>query len=170
MKELNEIKNKFQTWLDSLNPRERRLVVAGGIFLGLFILYQLTWAPFANGMAEMQTKVSKKQEDLLWMQQAAQEARSLQGGSAGRRPVHTGSLLGLIEKTARQRGLGSSIRKVQPEGQKGVRIWLDRVAFDAVMTWLDELQVKQGVMVSSLAAERTPQEGWVNIRMLVEVQ
>ncbi len=166
MNELNELKVKLQTWLDSLNPRERRLVIGGGIFLLLFILYQITWAPFANGVANMQSKVSKQQQDLIWMQQAAEEVRSLQGG--GRRAVYSGSLLGLIEKTARQKGLGSSIRKVQPEGQNGVRVWMDKVSFDAVMTWLDELQVQQGVTVSSFSAERTAQEGWVNIRMLAE--
>lgn len=170
MNELNEFKARIQTWLDGLNPRERRLVIGGGLFLSLFLLYQLTWAPFANGVASMQTKVSKAQQNLIWMQQAADEVRSLSGGAAGGRPVHTGSLLGLIEKTARQRGLGSSIRKVQPEGQDGVRVWMDRVSFDAVMTWLDELQQKQGVMVASFSAEQTPQAGWVNIRMLVEAQ
>jgi len=170
MNELSELKAKIQAYLDGLNPRERRLVIGGGIFLLVFVLYQLTWAPFANGVADMQTKVNKQQQDLLWMQQAAQEVRSLQGGSGGRRPVHTGSLLGLIEKTARQRGLGSSIRKVQPEGQNGVRMWLDKVSFDAVMTWLDELQLKQGVMLSSFSVERIAQPGRVNIRMLVETQ
>jgi len=170
MNELSELKAKIQAYLDGLNPRERRLVIGGGIFLLVFVLYQLTWAPFANGVADMQTKVNKQQQDLLWMQQAAQEVRSLQGGSGSRRPVHTGSLLGLIEKTARQRGLGSSIRKVQPEGQNGVRMWLDKVSFDAVMTWLDELQLKQGVMLSSFSAERIAQPGRVNIRMLVETQ
>lgn len=169
MNELNELKTKIQTYLDGLNPRERRLVIGGAIFLVVFLLYQLTWAPFANGVTNMQTKVNKQQQALLWMQQSAQEVRSLQGGS-GRRPVHTGSLLGLIEKTARQRGLGSSIRKVQPEGQKGVRVWMDKVAFDAVMTWLDELQLKQGVTVSSFSAESIAQSGRVNVRMLVEVQ
>lgn len=168
MNELNELKVRFQAWLDSLNPRERRLVIGGGAFLLVFILYQLAWAPFANGVLNMQVKVDKQQQDLLWMQQAAEEVRALQGGGGARRPVLSGSLLGLIEKTARQGGLGSSIRKVQPEGQKGVRIWMDKVSFDAVMTWLDELQVKQGVMISSFSAERTPQPGRVNVRILVE--
>ena len=170
MNELNELKAKIQIWLSGLNPRERRLVIGGGVFLAVFVLYQLIWAPFANGVADMQTKVNKQQQDLLWMQQAAQEVRTLQGGAGGRGQVHSGSLLGLIEKTARERGLGASIRKVQPEGQNGVRMWLDKVSFDTVMTWLDELQVKQGVSVSSFSAERTAQQGWVNVRMLVETQ
>lgn len=170
MNELNELKAKIQAYLDGLNPRERRLVIGGAIFLVVFVLYQLFWAPFTNGMADMQTKVNNQQQDLLWMQQAAAEVETLQGGSGGRRTVHTGSLLGLVEKTARQRGLGSSIRKVQPEGQNGVRVWLDKVSFDVVMIWLDELQVKQGVMVSSFSSEHLAQSGRVNIRMLVEIQ
>ncbi len=170
MNEWNQLKIKIQSWLGGLNPRERRLVIGGGIFLLVFLLYQIVWAPFANGVADMQAKVDKQQQDLIWMQQSAQEVRSLKGGASGRKSVRTGSLLGLIEKTARQRGLGSSIRKVQPEGQKGVRMWLDKVSFDDTMIWLDELQTKQGVMVSSFSAEHVKQPGRVNIRMLVEVQ
>lgn len=168
MNELNELKTKIQAWLDSLNPRERRLVIGAAGFLAVFLLYQLTWAPFANGVANMQTKVNQQQQDLLWMQQAAQEVSGLRGGAGGQHHAQSGSLLGLIEKTARERGLGASIRKVQPEGQKGVRMWMDKVAFDAVITWLDDLQVKQGVTVSSFSAERTAQTGWVNVRLLVE--
>lgn len=168
MNELNELKIKLQAWLDSLEPRERKLVIGGGVFLVVFMLYQLTWAPFANGVTDMQAKLDKTQQDLIWMQQAAEEVRALQGSSGGRRATYAGSLLGLIEKTARQKGLGSSIRKVQPEGQKGVRVWMDKVAFDAVIGWMDELQAKQGVSISHFSAERTATEGRVNIRMLAE--
>ena len=167
MNELNDLKIKLQTWLDSLNPRERRLVIGGGIFLAVFLVYQITWAPFVNGVADMQDKVDKQQQDLIWMQQAADEVRRLQGGGT-RRAVNSGSLLGLIEKTARQKGLGSSIRKVQPEGQNGVRVWMDKVAFDEVMGWLDDLQAQQGVTISLFSAERTAEEGRVNVRMLAE--
>lgn len=170
MNELTELRNKLQAWLDSLNQRERRLVIGAAIFLSVFLLYQLTWAPFVNGVANMQAKVNQQQQDLLWMQQAAREVSGLRGASAGQQPVHSGSLLGLIEKTARERGLGTSIRKVQPEGQNGVRMWMDKVPFDDVMTWLDDLQLKQGVTVSSFSAERTAQAGWVNVRLLVEAQ
>jgi len=167
MNELNELKIKLQAWLDSLEPRERKLVIGGGVFLAIFMVYQIAWAPFANGVADMQLKLNKTQQDLIWMQQAADEVRTLRG-SSGRKPAYGGSLLGLIEKTARQKGLGSSIRKVQPEGQNGVRVWMDKVSFDAVMGWLDELQAKQGVTISHFTAERTASEGRVNVRMLAQ--
>lgn len=167
---MNDLKLKVQAYLDGLNPRERRLVIGGAAFLMLFMLYQILWAPFANGVSDMQTKVNKQQQNLIWMQQAADEVRSLKGSSGSRSNIQSGSLLGMIEKTARESGLGSSIRKVQPEGQKGVRMWMDKVAFDAVMNWLNKLQSKQGVSVSSFSAEQTSDPGRVNIRMLVEAK
>lgn len=165
---MNDLKLKFIAWLDSLNPRERRLVIGGGIFLGVFILYQVTWAPFSSGVEKMQSKVNKQQQDLIWMQQASEEVRGLKGGSGNTQRSHSGSLLGLIEKTARQKGLGSAIRKVQPEGQNGVRVWMDKAAFDTVMSWLDELQVKQGISITNFTAERTATEGRVNVRLLAQ--
>ena len=165
---MNELKMKIQAYLDGLNPRERRMVIGAAVILTLFVLYQLLWVPFAGGVSNMQNKVEKQQQDLIWMQQAAEEVRSLSGNTGSRSAIRSGSLLGVIEKTARESGLGSSIRKVQPEGQDGVRIWLDKVSFDSVMNWLNELQNKQGVSVDSFSAEKTAEAGRVNVRMLVE--
>ena len=166
---MNELMNNVRTYLDGLNPRERRMLIGGSIIFVIFLAYQLIWAPIANSVTSMQDKVNKQQQDLLWMQQAADEVKQLRGGNSSR-PARSGSLLGSIEKTARDSKLGDSIRKVQPEGQSGVRMWLDGAAFDDVLTWLDGLQYTQGIMVSDISIERLSEQGRVNVRLLLEAQ
>jgi len=166
---MNEWMNSIRTYLDGLNPRERYMLIGGSIVLLIFLLYQLIWAPIADGVTAMQNKVNRQQQDLLWMQQAAEEVKQLRGGNR-HRPRRSGSLLGSIERTARNSKLGDSIRKVQPEGQNGVRMWLDGAAFDDVLTWLDGLQYKQGIMVSNISIERLSEQGRVNVRLLLEAQ
>ena len=166
---MNEWLNPIRTYLDGLNPRERRTLIGGSITLLIFLLYQLVWAPIADGVTAMQDKVNKQQQDLLWMQQAAQEVRQFRSGGR-QRPRRSGSLLGSIERTARSSKLGESIRKVQPEGQNGVRMWLDGAVFDDVLAWLDGLQYQQGIMVSNISIERLSEQGRVNVRLLLETQ
>ncbi|MDH5409205.1 MAG: type II secretion system protein M [Gammaproteobacteria bacterium] len=161
---MNDIKVQIKTWFDGLNPRERKLVLGTGIFLVIFFLHQLVWEPLVGRAAKLEQKVAKQQQDLLWMQQAAQEVSQLSGGS---RPASSGSLLGVIERTARQSKLGDSIRKVQPEGKDGVRVWLDKAPFDDVMHWLDGLQTKQGVSVTNFSVERQSEPGRVNVRISI---
>lgn len=166
---MNELAIRLKSYLDGLNPRERRMVIGGGAFLLVFLLYQLIWLPIVGRASKLEEIVIQKQQDLIWMQQAALEVREL-GGSAGSRRTRPASLLGVIERTARQSKLGDSIRKVQPEGKNGVRVWLDKAPFDVVITWLDDLQSKQGVTVANFSVERQLEPGRVNARLLIETQ
>lgn len=166
---MNEIMNQVRTYLDGLNPRERRMVIGAAIFLLVFLLYQLVWMPVAGRVSKLEDKVARQQQELIGMQQAAQEVRQLSGGR-NQRSSSSGSLLGVIERTARQSKLGDSIRKVQPEGKKGVRVWLDKAPFDDVIKWLDGLQRKQGVTVANFSVEQQPEPGRVNARLLIEAQ
>ena len=164
---MNDLKLQIKTWLDGLNPRERRVVIGASIFVVIFLLYQIIWEPLVGRAARLEEKVAKQQQDLLWMQQAAQEVRQLSGGQLS---TPSGSLLGIIERTARQSKLGDSIRKVQPEGKTGVRVWLDKAPFDDVMRWLDGLQTKQGVAVANFSVERQSEPGRVNVRLSIGTQ
>ena len=48
MNELNELKAKIQIWLSGLNPRERRLVIGGGVIGNLVIQAVRTLCPDAD--------------------------------------------------------------------------------------------------------------------------
>lgn len=157
---------KLQIWFSQLQTRERQLVIAGLIVFGIFLPYQLIWSPLLERAVRLQEQVNKQTQNLQWMRAAMQEAQQLQG-SSGRR--QSGSLLSQVEQTASQNKLRGSIRKIQPEGEQGVRIWMDNASFDDVLMWLERLQKQYGIEVADFSVERQAQEGRVNLRLLLEV-
>ncbi|MDH5180481.1 MAG: type II secretion system protein M [Gammaproteobacteria bacterium] len=164
---MNELIGKLKIWLDGLNPRERRMVIGGAVFVFVFLLYQILWVPLAGRATRLEKELAEKQQQLIQMQQAAQEIRRLSGnGGAGR---FRGSLLVLVESSLRKK-LADSIRNVKQEGAKGVRVWLDKAPFDHVIEWLDELQSGHGVNISNFTVDSQPESGRVNVRILIEAE
>lgn len=157
----------IKAYLNGLNPRERYMVIAATVVVGLFLPYQIIWAPFTNRLSTLEDKINQQQQTAQWMQQAAAEVRQLSGGKGkGNQRRGKQLLLGLINKTAQRSKL--VVSKVQPEGQKGARVWLDNAVFDDVIAWLEGLQVNDGVAVSELSVEHQAAVGKVNARVLLE--
>lgn len=159
----------MKAWWAGLAPRERVIVLAGGIALLVMLLWIMVWEPIAERRATLRSEVSSLASDLMWMEQVADQVRrrasqqrtQAASGGAG------GSILTLVEVSATASGIRSSIERVQPEG-KGARLWFDRVGFDALMTWLGELETRHGLQISQLAVDVGSDAGVVSARLMVE--
>lgn len=152
----------------NLTIRERQMVLGAFVFLILFIIYQ-SWTSFTSYTDKLQYRVDNQQQLLSWMQQAAREVKLLRGTEAiGERPKGKQLLLGLIDRTAKQNNLAGSLQKVQPEGEQGVRIWMEKAQFDNVVIWLDTLQYKHGLVVSDVSMDSQDVPGVINVRALIE--
>jgi general secretion pathway protein M len=78
-----------------------------------------------------------------------------------------GSLLGRVDVAVREAGLSGTVRRVQPEGDDRVQVWLEGIGFDAMLGWLTVLQRDHGVRVDSLAVDRRAEPGMVDGRVLL---
>ncbi len=156
-----------QHW-EQMQSRERRIVAAGGVATLVLLLYALVWDPLTTRLRQMEQNVAAQRTALAWMQQAAVEARALRGtqgtGSDGR------SLLALSDESAKAHKLGAAVKRVQPDGQHTVRIWLEDAAFADLLRWLDTLAGHHSVKISELTVERMPAApGRVNARVVLEM-
>jgi len=73
-----------------------------------------------------------------------------------RAPAAGGSVLGTANALAGSSGLALS--RVEPQGEDGVRVWIERADFNAVAGWLGQL-VAQGVRIDEAQVERRPEGG-----------
>ena len=156
---------KFKVWFNQLQPRERQLVLVAMLVFAIFLPYQLIWSPLLNRADRLQQQVNQQTAQLQWMRNALREIPQLQGGSGNK---SSASLLSVVEQTANQGKLRSNIRKIQPEGEQGVRIWMDNAGFDDVLMWLEQMKKQAGIEVVDMSAERQAESGRVNLRLLLE--
>ena len=155
----------MKKWFAGLEPRERLLVSGGAVVLVLLLLYVVIWEPIASGYRNLQEDVAEQKQTLAWMQQAATQIKTLQRSSTGDvRGLGGRSLLAVVDKSARSGGLGDSIKRIEPDGSKGVKVWLEGVAFDPMILWLGKLTRTYQIETSLITIE--PQgAGRVNARL-----
>jgi general secretion pathway protein M len=71
----------------------------------------------------------------------------------------------MIEKSAATAGLKPYLSKLESTSDKGARVTFEDVSFDQLLLWLDTLQTRYGISVSSANLDRADKAGAVKARM-----
>lgn len=157
----------MKNWFTGLSIRERRSVAVAALVLLILLVYIFVWEPLSNQRAQLQTSLQAQRHTYAWMQQAAAEIRQLSGQAADVKK-HSGSLLGTINSTAKPLLHGAILKRVEEDRQRGVRVWIEEVAFDDLILWLGQIEQEYGIHVSSLVSERHATAGRVNVRLILQ--
>jgi general secretion pathway protein M len=160
----------MKEWFNQLEARERKIVIAGGILLVVLGVYALMWTPFVSGLENLRKSTVEKQELLVWMQDAAQEVKTLRAQNP--KQINQGgaeqSILGVIDRTAKQSKLGSAVKRVKPEGSTKAHVWLEDAVFNDVIRWLENMDNRQNIKIVSSMVDKQDSPGVVNIRLVLE--
>ena len=155
----------MRAWYAKLSERDRRIVRLGGIAAVVLLLLAIV-LPLGRNIAQARQRVTNKQADLAFIQNAVPQLASAGPGIGA---AATGeSLVVLIDSSARESGLGKSLSSSQPTPDKGLRIRLDHVPFDALVAWLARLSQSHGVSVESAEIESAGEVGFVNAGLVLK--
>lgn len=152
-------------WYTSLQPREKIMVVATSIVMTITLFYLIVWEPIYNGLEQQQQQYESQQSAFIWMQTAAAEAKALK--KSGARPISSTSqpVSLLVEQSAASAGLKKHMGKLESSGKQGARIKLDDASFNQILIWLNTLQEKHGITVTSANIDLADKPGTVNARL-----
>lgn len=145
-------------------PRERQIVAIGSI-VGLFFLFYLAlWAPMQRDLNRLRVSVPQDRGKVALMRAHSTQVQQLRA----RLPAAStrGNIMGVLEQSATARGLRQSINRMEPEGPNGARLIMDEVSFNALLSWLADLQ-GQGLRVENVAIQKRPSAGLVQARILL---
>jgi general secretion pathway protein M len=154
-----------RAWYDRLAGRERRLVLIAGGFVAIALLWLLLVLPLHTITAKRAARVEKKTADLVWMRSMAPQVAAAR--NSGSTTSSNESLVVLIDRTARQAGLGSSLRDQSPNGAHSLRLRLESASFDSLVAWLALLQQQHGVAVETANVDVGSAPGLVNASVTV---
>jgi len=165
MQQLLQIKQ----WFYSLPTKEQRMVSGTGAIVLITLFYLIVWEPLHLGLDTEQQKKYSQQEILLWMQQAANEVKTLRtsGNSSTIRDKNKPTTL-VIEQAIKNAGLESSVKKIESSGSNGARVTLNEAAFNQILIWLNTLATHNGIQVVSANIERAETPGRANARLTFE--
>ena len=151
------MKEKWQ----SLNQREQYLVIVMGVFIGIFMLYQLIWQAVNDSISDKQLKVERYQALLLWVNEKKAEYNTYAKQSSN--DSSDASLSSIVNRSANKNKI--SISRIQPQGDE-ISVTIDEVPFNNVMEWLKQMAVADGVIIKAIDIAQDDTQGVVKIRRL----
>ncbi len=141
---IESLRQKF----DALSDRERRIVIVGGIVAVVLLLLAIVM-PVERGVSQSADRVTRKQADLGWIQQMAPALAAAPQAA----PANDQSLIVLIDRTARDAGLGQALTGSQPSGNGALRTQFEKADFNRLVDWISMLGQQYGVQAESATFE-----------------
>jgi general secretion pathway protein M len=145
----------------ALSPRERRLLLFGAIAAVAILIFGIL-IPLDRSVAHTQERLAKKRADLSWMQSVAPQIAVLPATS-----TNGESLLVIIDRSAREAGLGTALSGSEPGSGGNLSVRLEKAPFDVLIGWLARLAQQSGVTVDSAIIEKTGAPGLVNANIVL---
>jgi general secretion pathway protein M len=149
---------------EGLAPREQRLVTWGGA-AALVLLVIAVLLPLQRQVAGAESRIARKQADLAWMRQAAPVL--VAAGPAAAPPASQESLVVVVDRSARENGLGQALTGSQPSGDGGLRVQIEKADFNVVATWLARLADQNRITVETATIDGTTEPGLVNAGLVL---
>lgn len=146
-----------------LAPRERVMVIVAAVALALTLIFLTVWEPLVERRNQQAAALDNARAVAIRLEEIGAELGP--GRNQSRPTVASGALLSTVDRAARSGLADTPPSRIQPEQDREVRVWIDGVAFDTLLRWLDDLEQKQGVRAQTIDLERGEQPGRVNVRL-----
>jgi general secretion pathway protein M len=155
----------IRQWFDALAPRERLLVSAAGLLLVVAIVVIGGLRPLVVSSRSATAQLADRQAVLADIEHVAARFGPQAGaGASGAHPTGE-SLVVLVDRTTRSRGLGAYLKRNEPDGTDSIRLRFENVSFDELVAWLADLQATQAVNVVSASADPGQDAGRVGANL-----
>jgi general secretion pathway protein M len=146
-------------WYRAQTARDQRVISVGAIVVVVVAIFGI-FVPLDTAVSKAHTRVQHKESDLAWMRSVAPQLAGAGGAVAA--PTSQRSLIVVIDSSARESGLGSSLISSEPNGPGALRVRLDKASFDTLVTWLARLSQQNGIHVESATIDAAGPPGLVN--------
>ncbi len=157
----------MQEWFNTLEQRERYLVIFGAIFVLLALFYLLVVDPLYSGVSERRASITEKQALLGWME--VQAAALPKAGASKRGARGNSSPMVTFGRAVTTAKLDPYLKETRPSGDNGVRARFEGAPFDQLIQLIGQLNSQNSLEISTAAVERTRDQGTIDARITLEV-
>ncbi|MBB5022632.1 type II secretion system protein GspM [Desulfurispira natronophila] len=147
-----------------LPSRDQRALQLLLVILTIAALYMGVWAPVQHRYDEAHRELQNQQELVQWMQKNRHHVAHRQSVVSQDQATATESLQRQAAESARRHNI--QLRRFEPEGGGGLRIWLENASFGSFVYWVEELQQDYSIQLSQVALDSS-QPAQVNARIVL---
>jgi general secretion pathway protein M len=164
---MNEALQSVRNWFAGLAPRERWLVLAAAAVAIFAIVFAGGIQPLRAARTRAADEVAARRALLADIEGVAgrygpQVARPAGGAVAG-----ADSLVVVVDRSTRERGLAPYLKRNQPDGPASIRLRIENAPFDLVLEWLGELQAREGLRATAASFDPAGEPGRINSNLVL---
>ena len=148
----------MKEWFAGLNQREQLSLVALGFALVLYLLYRGAWAPLESRREQLAVQNEGVAQSLQRVDAMVSEIMRLRDGGAA--STSQRNLTALVNQSTSRRGL--QVSRLQPNSRGDIQVRLEGADFDELLAWLDEIENREGLLVTEVAITQAGAAGRVN--------
>ncbi|MFT5592698.1 MAG: general secretion pathway protein M [Oceanicoccus sp.] len=149
-------------WYSQLAARDQLIVKALSVVMLLAIVFAWVWQPVVTGKTKAENKFNT---EMSFHKKMKENAFLFSSGSIGE-SAGGASILTIVNTTAKVKNI--QLKRFEPDGKTGLRIWLDQVNFNAVIDWLELLETTRGIKVEQISIDKV-NSGIVNVRAVLQL-
>jgi general secretion pathway protein M len=158
----------MKQWWQSKTPQEHMAMIIGGAAVLLLLIYLIIWRPFQQSLEEKALLVKSQESTLQWMKDNAELVKNLRRSGNNKGTASNEALLTLVDRTAKSIQLRQQIKRIKPQGDDAVQLWVEQAAFDTLVLWLSQMTQEYALNIESLNIDRQDAPGLVNARVVLQ--
>ncbi|MCG8015431.1 MAG: type II secretion system protein M [Candidatus Thiodiazotropha sp. 'RUGA'] len=156
-----------QWWL-SKTPQEHLAMIVGGTAVLLLLIYLIVWRPFQQSLEQKALLVKSQESTLQWMKDNADLVKNMRSNQPGKGAASNEALLTLVDRTAKRVQLRQQIKRIKPQGDDSVQLWVEQASFDTLIRWLGQMTQEHALNIESLNIDRQDAPGLINARVVLQ--
>ncbi|MBW9256199.1 MAG: type II secretion system protein M [Candidatus Thiodiazotropha sp. (ex. Lucinisca nassula)] len=156
-----------QWWL-SKTPQEHLAMIVGGTAVLLLLIYLIVWRPFQQSLEQKALLVKSQESTLQWMKDNADLVKNMRSDQPAKVAASNEALLTLVDRTAKRVQLRQQIKRIKPQGDDSVQLWVEQAAFDTLIRWLGQMTQEYALNIESLNIDRQDAPGLINARVVLQ--
>ena len=153
----------MKSYLNSLNERERWMVLVTGLGLILYLYYLFLYAPISHKVTQKSAQLIEKMTTLEWLKKVRQQSHSTQK----KQTVDNSQLLTLLATQLKEETTLKFPYQLQQTGSGEIQITFDAVAFNLFLNWLKNFSEHYAITIKQFNAERSTTPGVSRLMVLI---
>jgi type II secretory pathway component PulM len=155
----------MMAWWHKLTRRDQRILLYGGVFVAIVLLYTYAWMPVSQGVSAAYARVNAQKTSLIWMQHAVRRIDGYRKKGYVPTQAYSTALKTAVTNAIKAERLNVYLTSTQYAGTKtapdSVTLNFNSVPFDRLVHMLQNLWLQDGVYVSQLSLSRTKTSGLI---------
>jgi type II secretory pathway component PulM len=149
-----------------LTSKEQLMLMVGGIFLGIFLLYQLIYAPIQNTITSQQQQLEDSLDTLDWIRKVTPQIQQ----ASHAKSIQSTALLSVLQNELSTQSFKSFPYQLSQSNATDIDLRFKKAPFNALMVWLWKLSKQYVFEIYLLEAKRTNTQGICEVHIILKAK